>query len=96
MSSVTLLYHPDSDQNAMVRDLEYNYRKQTGKVLDKLSLETIQGAEMARLYGVVQYPAIIAKDTNGIMIRMWEGSNIPLVSEISFYDQQPQHMQTGN
>jgi len=87
MSSVTVLYHPNSEQDALIRDLTYNYKRQTGKELDTLSLETIQGAEMARLYGAIDYPVIIAKDVNGHMLRMWEGNNIPLVSEISFYDQ---------
>jgi hypothetical protein len=90
MSNVALLYHPNSEDEAFVRDLNYNYKRQTGREIPLVSLETVQGAEMAKLYGVERYPAIIAKTDYGDMIRLWQADEMPLVQEIAFYDHQEQ------
>jgi len=87
MSSVTILYHPKSEQDRPVRELVFNYKRQTGKDLETISLETVEGADMAKLYGIVDYPALVARDNQGKLLKLWQGKALPLINEISFYDQ---------
>lgn len=61
-----------------------NYKR---KKIELVSLETIEGADLAKLYGVDRYPAILVMADNGSMIRLWQGLPLPLMDELSYYIQ---------
>lgn len=50
---------------------------------DLVSLETKEGAEMAKLYDIVQYPAIIVTQDDGAHMKQWEGEPLPLMEEVA-------------
>ena len=79
-----MLYQPSSDHERSAIDFHHDFTKQTQRSLDLVSLNTREGAEKARLYGVVQYPAILAVDNEGKMLKMWEGK-LPLINELSYF-----------
>ena len=87
MSNITVLYHPNTDHEPLIRDLTFNYKRQTNKDLNTLSLETVEGAEMAKLYDITRYPAIVARRQDGELLKTWEGEPLPLINEISYYDE---------
>ena len=84
---VIVLYHPNSEHERKVTDFERDFKKQTDKVVELLSLETVEGAEMAKLYGVVQYPAVLARADDGTLLKVWQG-DLPLINEASYYAQE--------
>ncbi len=57
----------------------------TAKKIEVLSLETREGADLARLYDVVAYPAIVAVRGDGQLLRLWQGAVLPLIDEVSYY-----------
>ena len=83
--NVVMLYHPNSEHERAVLNFERDFEHQTSRKVDLVSLETIEGAEMAKLYDVTQYPAVIAKDVEGKLLKMWEGDRLPLINEVSYY-----------
>lgn len=85
MSSVKVLYHPNSDHERQVTELAYNLAHQSDRQLELVSLETVEGAELAKLYGVVEYPAILVTGPEGRFQKLWQGKNLPLVQEILSY-----------
>ena len=86
MSNITVLYRPNTDHEPIIRDLQFNYTHQTGKELELLSLDTVEGAELAKLYDVTMYPAIVAKAEDGHLLQLWQGPDLPLINEISYFD----------
>jgi len=87
MSKITILYHPDSSQDTLVNDYLRDYRASTGKELNLLSLETKEGDWLAQSVDATQYPAIIVSSDDGSsVIKMWQGEPLPLISEVSYYD----------
>lgn len=40
---------------------------------------------MARLYDVVQYPALLAIEGNGGLAQYWQGDVLPLMDEVAGY-----------
>jgi hypothetical protein len=69
----------------MVEDYVHDFERFKGKRLEKLSLETVQGAELARLYGVVRYPAILVIGPEGVLQKMWQDQSMPLMDEVNSY-----------
>src|SRR3989344_2188084 len=96
---VLALYHPNSEQDGLIQDFARDYERFKSKKLELISLETVEGADYARLYDIVQYPAFLAIADNGTLQRMWQGMPLPLMDELSYYDQEskpirPQQIRT--
>lgn len=82
---VVILYHPASDHSRVVEDYAREYDKRGHGEIKLTSLETKEGAEMARLYDIVSYPAVLALRDNGELLKNWQGSELPLMQEVASY-----------
>ncbi len=80
-----VLYHPESDHARTVTDYARDYEKQTGRALELLSLETVAGADKARVYDITQYPAVLATSDDGQLLQVWQGATLPLIREVGYY-----------
>lgn len=82
---IVILYHPNSDHARKIEDYARDFSHQYGHKLDLISLETTQGAEKARTYDIVRYPAVMAMSDSGELLKAWQGPVLPLMNEVSFY-----------
>lgn len=83
-----ILYHPKSEFAGMAEDYKRDYElRHHGQKIELLSLETVEGAELAKLYGVVRYPAVLAIADNGSLLKLWQDRPWPLFDEIVAYAQ---------
>ena len=82
-----ILYRPNSDHatevESYVRDLEHQHNLD-GKA-ELVSVNTREGAAMASLYDVVQYPSILAIASDGRLLNLWQGKPLPLMDEVAGY-----------
>ena len=85
-----MLYHPFSDHSGLVTDYAAEFEHYKGKTVDLMSLESPEGANMAQLYDITRYPAVLAMTDDGGMRRMWQGTPLPLMDELSYYAEAPQ------
>lgn len=83
--SVTVIYKPKSEHTRVVEEFLHDFERRTGRTLDIADPDTREGAEVCRLYDVVQYPSIVATDTDGVMRNMWQGLPLPTIDEVSYY-----------
>ncbi len=65
-----------------VKDFE---RIHADRSIELISLDTPAGADMARLYDVVRYPAILAIADDGSLQKLWQDRPWPLMDEVSTY-----------
>jgi hypothetical protein len=79
-----VLYHPKSEHGGLVQDFARDYKRIKDKDLKLLSLETVDGAEMATLYAVTSYPAVLVKADDGSLIKLWVGG-LPSMAELESY-----------
>jgi len=79
------LYHPRSDHASIVEDYVHDFRRFKGKDLEQVSLDSIEGAELAKLYDAVRYPAILIIGPDGILQKMWQAPMMPLMDEVDAY-----------
>ena len=82
---VLILYHPKSEHGGLVEDFADEFERYKRKKIELVSLESVEGAEMARLYDVTAYPAVLAMSDEGSLQRMWQGHQLPLMDELSYY-----------
>lgn len=83
---IVILYHPNSEFAGKVEDFRRDFEaKYSDKKVELVSLETVQGADMAKLYDVTQYPAILVLSGEGHLQKFWQDQPFPLIDEIAAY-----------
>jgi hypothetical protein len=88
MSKVAVLYQSRSEQERQVTEFEREYTKRTGLRLSLYDLNTPSGANLAELYGITQYPAVLATADDGSLLQLWQGEVLPLINEVAYYQSQ--------
>lgn len=61
------------------RDME----RTQGVTIELNSVDTQPGASMAEMYDIVRYPAILVIKDDGQLQQMWQGEQLPLMSEVA-------------
>lgn len=85
--NVSVLYHPNSDHERAVLTYERDFKQRTGRDLKLISLETVEGSELAKRYDITTYPAILATTNDGKLVKYWQDQPLPLIDELSYYSQ---------
>ena len=82
-----VLYRPNSEYARSVDEFirEFQARSGGSKVLEVVNIDSREGAQIAELYGIVQYPAILVLQGDGFMQKKWEGGILPLIEEVMGY-----------
>lgn len=82
---LTVLYRPQSEFARIVEEFVRDFERTRHQSVKLVSLDTREGADMARLYDVVQYPAIMATQDDGRLLKVWQGETLPLMDEVAGY-----------
>lgn len=82
---VFILYHPNSEHDTQVNQYVREAERVTGHKIETVSVDTPEGADKAKLYDVVRYPAVVATQDTGEMLQVWQDEMMPTISEVSAY-----------
>lgn len=82
---VMVIYKTETDYARQVIDFLRDIRHQTGYELEEVSPDTREGSRICRDYSVVEYPTIVAVNSEGILQNMWRGLPLPTISEVGYY-----------
>ena len=83
-----ILYHPNQEFAGMCEDFKRDFETQhKDKPVELLSLDTVDGAEMAKLYDIVRYPAILVVGPESSLQKLWQDRPFPTFDELSAYFQ---------
>jgi len=82
------LYHAHGEYARLLEEYARDLERTHGKVLELKDLETKEGADIATLYDIVQYPAILVVRDDGGLAKVWAGVTFPLMDEVSGYANQ--------
>lgn len=87
-----VLYHPQSDHVGLIETFVHDFIRFKGKLIEKISLETRQGDDLAQLYDITQYPAVLVIGPEARLQKEWQGIPLPLMDEVDSYmhDMEPQ------
>lgn len=80
-----IVYKDASDHAREVLDYLRDFERQTGKKLETINPDSREGESFCRVYDIVEYPTMIAVDSQGVMQQMWRGRPLPQISEVTYY-----------
>ena len=83
---VLVLYRPNSEHGRLVEEFIRDYQRagHNGR-MEALNIDTRDGAAMASVYDVVEYPSIIVIRDDGSILQAWQGSQLPMQNEVAAY-----------
>lgn len=84
--SVVMLYRSNSERERKSLEFVENYKRRTGRDINLVDVNTVEGSNMANLYDILDYPAIIALTSDGAVQQVWAGENMPLIDDVSYFD----------
>lgn len=83
--NISILYRPNSEHERLVLDYQRDFKQRSARDIELVSLDTVEGDELAKIYGVDVYPTIIVRDDEGVLQHMWQGDTLPLMDEVLAY-----------
>ena len=81
----TVIYKAESEHARTVEEYLRDFLSRTGRELDTLDPESLEGIALCRAYDIVEYPTIIARSDDGQLLSSWRGLPLPTISEVSYY-----------
>ena len=69
----------------IVEEYVREFKRRTSRELKLIDVDGKEGWNLAELYGVTQYPAILATTEDGKLQNMWQGEPLPLMNEVMGY-----------
>lgn len=83
---VLVLYRPNSEHGRAMESLLHEFgERYHGADVEGLNIDSREGQAAARLYDIVQYPAILVVQGNGSLQQLWQGEPLPLMDEVAAY-----------
>lgn len=83
--SVVVVYKPVSEHAREVEEYLHEFERRTSKTLETVDPETRMGADLCRVYDVVEYPTVLALSDDRQVRSIWRGLPLPLIDEVSYY-----------
>ena len=80
-----MLYQPNSEDSRNVEEYIRDFERTRGRSIELISLSTRDGAAIASLYDVVQYPGLLVIREDGQLVTFWQGEKLPLMNEVAGY-----------
>lgn len=82
---VVVIYKTESDYARTVIDFLRDVKRQTGYDLEEVDPDSVEGSSLCRAFDVVEYPTVMAINSEGSMETMWRGLPLPTISEVGYY-----------
>lgn len=81
-----MLYHPVGEHAGAAETYARDYQQASPQnKIELTSVDRREGADLAALYGINEYPALLVLAQDGSLLRLWQGNSLPLMSELSAY-----------
>lgn len=80
-----MLYQPNSEYSRMVEEYIRDFERTRGRQIELMSMSTRDGAALASLYDIVQYPGLLVIRDDGQLVTFWQGNQLPLMNEVAGY-----------
>lgn len=75
----------NQDYSRDVEDFLRDFEMRTGKEIEKIDPDGIEGEAFCSAHDVVEYPTILALDDSGKVLDEWRGREFPRIDEVSYY-----------
>lgn len=82
---IVMVWRDNTDYAREVTNWLAEFQRETGKEVESLDPDTIEGEIFVQARDIVQYPSIVVVDKDGVVSKKWSGTPLPQFSEVSYY-----------
>lgn len=83
---LVIVWKEESDRASEVREWLRDFEHDVGPgKIESIDPETREGNNFAETYDVVEYPTILAIDSNGKVLQMWRGVPMPQIEKVAYW-----------
>lgn len=82
---VACVYKEDTDYAREVSEWFSDFKYQTGKEVEAVDPESIEGEIFCRARDIVEYPTVVALADDGQVLKEWRGTPLPQIDEVAYY-----------
>ena len=82
---VVIISKDATDYARSVEEWLREFQRRTGRELEVLNPDSPAGISFCTTYDIVEYPSVIALTDDGVMQQLWAGTQLPTISEVSYY-----------
>lgn len=84
--SLLILYRPNSEHGRVVEEYINELQKRYKDIeLKILNIDSQEGTVTAKLYDIVQYPAVAVIGPGGVVQNIWQGAMLPTIDDLAGY-----------
>lgn len=83
--STMIFYRERSEYGREVAAYLDDFERQTSKSMEVIDPDSPRGADLCRIYDIVEFPTIITTTDDGQLRYMWRGLPLPLIDQVSYY-----------
>ncbi len=81
-----VLYRPVSEHATLVEMFIRDFQHRNPDVaVELVDADTREGVAKAQAYGVLDFPVLVAVDSNDVPLYLWQGTTLPLMDEVASY-----------
>lgn len=87
---IVVLYRPESENSRRVEDYVSDFERfHPGDKLDVMNVDSPEGIELMRIYGIIEQPTVLAMSNDGVAQQIWQGvDKMPTMNDLIYYSQQ--------
>ena len=84
---VVIVGRDNTDYAREVMEWMRDFEHDTGKKVEMLDPDTVEGEMFCRARDIVEYPSIVAISDDGRVLKCWSGKRLPQINDVSYYSQ---------
>lgn len=82
---VVVVWRGNTEYAREVTEWMEDFRKFTGKSVESMDPDTIEGEIFVRARDIMQYPAVVVVKDDGVVVREFKGTPLPQFEDVSYY-----------
>ena len=82
---VVVVYRQNTDYSRSVETFVSDFTRQTGRTLETVDPDSLDGITFCSSYDIIEYPSVIALSHDGPVQNIWKSTMLPTISEVSYY-----------
>lgn len=85
---LVVVWRDNTDHAREVIDWMKEFKIETGREAESLDPDTVEGEMFVQTRDIMRYPAVVAIDDRGAVLKRWLGTPLPQFDEVSYYTQE--------
>lgn len=83
---LVILYRPNSEHARAAETFVHDFSQRYPDIkVEMMDVDSREGSAQASLYDLMRHPAILALAGDGVLLKSWEGEEMPLMDEVASY-----------